>query len=85
MEIQLSERAIATIQERIIAGINKSPDEVIDAAMSILAEQDEEEKAKLAYLRRAVQEGLESGECTPWDPAEVKRVAMEMVARGELD
>ncbi|NGZ26289.1 MAG: hypothetical protein G8345_05320 [Magnetococcales bacterium] len=70
MEIQLSERASATVQARIASGINQSAEEVVAEAIEMLVRQDEE--IELAWLRRAINEGL-ADEGEPWSLEDAKK------------
>ena len=54
------------VQSRISAGRYKNASEVIRAGLRLL----EEEESKMVALRQAIQEGIESGIATDFDPAQ---------------
>jgi len=82
MRIQLSEDREQFVRSLMQDGRFSSEDEVIDAALQLLQEQDEQ--AKLADLRREIAIGIEQadrGELAPFDPhATLERIRSRTAA-----
>ncbi|MBF0163325.1 MAG: type II toxin-antitoxin system ParD family antitoxin [Magnetococcales bacterium] len=70
MTITLSDHTAALIRAQL-PHFGGSEQEVVDAAMTLLARHQEADD-KLAWLRQAIAEGL-TQEARPWDPDELKR------------
>jgi len=69
MTIHLSERREQFIRDLVQSGRYASEDEVIDEALQLLEERDEE--ARLVELRREIAIGIDQadrGELAPFDP-----------------
>ncbi len=69
MTIQLPEHREQFIRDMVQSGRYASEDEVLDKALQLLEESDEQ--AKLAELRQAIAIGIEQadrGELAPFDP-----------------
>lgn len=64
--IDLPEHQSAFVQGQIAEGHYASASEVVQAALRLLEEQE----AKLASLRQALDEGEQSGPARPFDPDE---------------
>jgi antitoxin ParD1/3/4 len=61
--VVLNDRAERFVAEQVSSGRFASASDVVDAALKLM----EEREAKLAVLRAAIQEGLDSGEAIPLD------------------
>lgn len=59
------------IQQKVSSGFYASTSEVIRAGLRLLKEKDSVEEVKLEILKNEIQKGLDSGEPTPLDMAEV--------------
>ena len=85
MTIQLSGERAELVRSFLQDGRFGSEDEVIDAALRLLQERDEQ--ARLDDLRREIAVGMEQadrGELTPFDPlATLKRVRSRDVTTSE--
>lgn len=66
MSIQIEEDFGAFIDEKVSEGRFGSRDEVVEAGLRLLREQDEE----LEAIRQALIEGEESGEAVDFDPVD---------------
>ncbi len=82
MSIQLSGDREQIVRSFILDGRFSSEDEVIDEALRLLQEQDE--RAKLAELRREITIGIDQadrGELAPFDPhATLERIRSRQAA-----
>lgn len=61
--VLLDDRAEKFVEEQVSSGRFASASDVVRAALELMEERD----AKLAILRDAIQEGLDSGEAKPLD------------------
>jgi antitoxin ParD1/3/4 len=61
--VRLDDRTEKFVEEQISSGRFASASDVVRAALELM----EEHEAKLAVLRDAIQEGLDSGEAKPLD------------------
>ena len=73
MNINLTPKLEDMIRQKVTSGLYNSASEVIREALRLMEEQDQIRAMKLEQLRRDIQEGLDSGEATPWDFEEFKR------------
>lgn len=67
MNVELTEAQQNYIQKQLDAGTYADANDVLIDALNLKIEQDAEEQAKIEALEAAITEGLESGECEPWD------------------
>jgi antitoxin ParD1/3/4 len=82
MSIQLSPQVEALIWEQVDSGRYATAEEVIEAAVRLLDQRDQQ----LQQLRAKIQIGLNSGEGIEWTPElmeQLSREADEMYRRGE--
>jgi len=73
MNVNLTPQLEALIKEKVASGLYNSASEVVRDALRLMEEQDQLRAIKLERLRKDIQEGIESGESTPWDVEEFKR------------
>jgi len=73
MNVTLTPALAEMVQEKLASGRYTSVSEVIREALLVLDARDHLHEAKLDQLRRDIQDGLDSGPATPWDPEEAKR------------
>jgi len=59
------------IQQKVSTGFYASTSEVIRAGLRLLKEQDTYQETKLEILKKEIQKGLESGEASPLNMADV--------------
>ena len=81
MEINLPPEAAAIINRKIEAGLYSSPTEVIVQALELLDGRSDSDEAKLAKLRQAIQEGLDSGPPVPGEEVFARLRAKSAEAR----
>ncbi len=55
------------LQQKVATGHYTTVSEVVREALRLLMAQDEAREARRAWLRQAIQEGLDSGETEPWE------------------
>jgi antitoxin ParD1/3/4 len=84
LNVSLTPHLEAFIHQTVRSGRYQSASEMVRTALRLLEEREQERLAKLEWLRREIQKGLDSGPATPmtqedWD--ELKRRARE---RGNL-
>ena len=77
MNVSLTPHLEKMIREKIASGSYNSASEVVREALRLLEQEDQLRAIKLQTLRRDIQDGLDSGPSTVFDPQEVKRAARE--------
>ena len=73
MNVNLTPQLEELVRQKVASGLYTSASEVVREALRLMEEQDRVRAIKLEQLKRDIQEGLNSGEPTPWDPEEIKR------------
>jgi antitoxin ParD1/3/4 len=73
MNVNLSPQLEDMVRQKVASGLYTSASEVLREALRLMEAQDQLRAAKLQQLRNDIQEGLNSGPATPWDPEEIKR------------
>jgi antitoxin ParD1/3/4 len=75
LHVSLTPHLEAFVHQTISSGRYQSADDVVRAALSLLEERESENErqAKLEWLRREIQKGLDSGPATPLDMEELLR------------
>lgn len=73
MNVNLSPQLEEMVRRKVASGLYTSASEVVREALRMMEAQDQQRAAKLEQLRQDIREGLDSGEPTPWDTAEIKR------------
>ena len=71
----LGVRYEALVRELVNSGRYASASEVMRDGLRLIEEREQLRRTKLAALREAIREGLESGEPEPFDLAELKAEA----------
>jgi antitoxin ParD1/3/4 len=74
MNISLTPHLEEMIRAKIASGSYNSASEVVREALRLLEEEDKLRSLKLRKLREDINEGLESGPSTAFDPEEIKRL-----------
>lgn len=75
MNINLTPQLEEMVRRKVTSGLYTSASEVVREALRLMDEKDRLQSAKLAQLREDIREGLNSGEATAWDAADVKQQA----------
>jgi antitoxin ParD1/3/4 len=73
MNINLTPQLEEMVRRKVESGLYTSASEVVREALRLMEEKDQLRTTRLEQLRKDIQEGLNSGAATPWDPAEAKR------------
>src|SRR5690348_15677066 len=71
MNVNLTPHLEEWIQRKIESGGYNNASEVVREALRLMEERDQEREAKLAWLRQAIQEGVDSGPSEPLEDIEV--------------
>ena len=86
MNVSLTSHLEEFVRERVDSGRYSSSSEVVREGLRLLEQRDIEQQARLAELRRAIQEGLDSGLAGPLDfdaiKAEGRRILSQRSGRG---
>ena len=78
MHVSLTPQLEEFVKRKVESGLYHSSSEVIREALRLLEERDRFQEMKLDTLRKEIQAGLESGESTPLDMAEIKAEARKL-------
>ncbi len=73
MNVNLTPQLESMIKQKVATGLYNSASEVVREALRLMEQQDHMRAIKLEQLRQDIQEGMSSGEATPWDTEEIKR------------
>ena len=73
MNINLSPQLEELVRNKVAYGFYTSASEVVREALRLMDAQDRIRETKLIQLRQDIQEGLDSGAATAWNPDEVKQ------------
>lgn len=72
MNVNLSPQLEAMVKAKVASGRYTSASEVVREALRLMEHQDQLRDLKLQELRRAIQDGLDSGEPVSWNPEAIK-------------
>lgn len=76
MNVSLTPQFEEIVRSKVSSGLYNNPGEVVEEALRLLEERDRVREKKLADLRKAIQEGIDSGPPEPWEGMEeIKRQA----------
>lgn len=75
MNVNLTPKLEEFVHKKVSSGSYNNASEVVREALRLLEERDQEREAKLAWLRQAIQEGIDSGPSRPLDMEAIKRQA----------
>jgi antitoxin ParD1/3/4 len=77
MNISLTPHLESMIRQKIASGSYNSASEVVREALRLLEQEDQVRALKLHKLKLDIQEGLESGPSTSFDPKQIKRAVRQ--------
>jgi len=80
MDISLTEELADFIKAKVSGGRYSSSSEVVREALRLMEKIERQDAEKLAYLRKAWQEGIDSGDAGEVDFAALKREARQLRA-----
>jgi antitoxin ParD1/3/4 len=70
LNINLTPQLEKMVRRKVASGSYNSASEVVREALRLMEEQDDLRRIKLQRLRQDIEDGLNSGPSTPWDPEE---------------
>jgi antitoxin ParD1/3/4 len=73
LNISLTPQLEAMVRQKVSGGLYNSASEVVREALRLMETQDRLQAIKLEQLRQDIQEGINSGEPTPWSAEEIKQ------------
>jgi len=73
MNVNLSPQLEAMVKAKVATGLYTSASEVVREALRLMMQQDRLRSLQLQQMPFDVQEGLSSGEPTPWNPDEINQ------------
>ena len=80
MNVNLTPQLEAMVKQKVAAGLYGSASEVVREALRLMGEQDRMRAEKTEWLRRAIQEGIDSGPGKPWCAEDTKREGRKRLA-----
>lgn len=80
MNVNLSPQLEAMVKAKVASGLYTSASEVVREALRLMEQQDQLRAVKLEALRADIQDGLASGETTPWRADEIKQAGRKRKA-----
>lgn len=75
MNISLTPQLEGLIKQKVASGLYTSASEVVREALRLLDEYEDTRARRFSALRKSIQEGIESGEISPFDMQEIKAKA----------
>lgn len=73
MNVNLTPQLESLVKRKVASGLYNSASEVVREALRLMEQQDRMRSIKIEQLRQDIQEGMSSGDATPWDAEEIKR------------
>jgi antitoxin ParD1/3/4 len=73
LNVNLTPQLEEMVRQKVSGGLYNSASEVVREALRLMEAQDRMRNIKLEQLRQDIQEGLDSGDPTPWDAEEIKQ------------
>lgn len=77
MNISLTPHLESMVREKVNSGLYNSASEVVREALRLMERQDQLSATRLERLRQDIRTGMESGSASPFDLAELKRMARQ--------
>jgi antitoxin ParD1/3/4 len=84
MNVNLSPQLEAMVKAKVASGRYTSASEVVREALRLMEHQDQLRDLQLQELRRAIQDGLDSGEPVAWNPEAIKAAGSQHL-RAQVD
>ena len=84
MNVNLSPQLEAMVKAKVASGRYTSASEVVREALRLMEHQDQLRDLQLQELRRAIQEGLDSGDPVAWNPEATKAAGRQRL-REQVD
>jgi antitoxin ParD1/3/4 len=73
INVSLTPQLEEMVRQKVSGGLYNSVSEVVREALRLMDAQDRLQAVKLEQLRQDIQNGLESGDPTPWNAEETKQ------------
>jgi antitoxin ParD1/3/4 len=73
INVSLTPQLEEMVRQKVAGGLYNSVSEVVREALRLMDAQDRLQAVKLEQLRQDIQNGLESGDPTPWNAEEIGR------------
>jgi antitoxin ParD1/3/4 len=80
ISVSLSKELLEFVESKVTSGEYASSSDVVSTALQLLETQDRADSLDLDYLRKAWEEGIESGDYQPLDLDEIKREGRALLA-----
>jgi antitoxin ParD1/3/4 len=84
MNVNLSPQLEAMVKAKVASGRYTSASEVVREALRLMEHQDQLRDLQLQELRRAILDGLDSGEPVAWNPEAIKATGSQRL-RAQVD
>ena len=81
LNVNLTPELEALVRDKVASGRYSSASEVVRDALRLMEARDHESEARLKWLRREIQAGIDSGDAGVLDMADIKRKGRERLAR----
>jgi antitoxin ParD1/3/4 len=82
INVSLTPQLEEMVRQKVAGGLYTSASEVVREALRLMEAQDRLQAVKLEQLRQDIQDGIESGEPTPWNAEEIKQAGRQRRAAG---
>ena len=77
INVSLTPQLEEMVRQKVSGGLYNSVSEVVREALRLMEAQDRLQAVKLEQLRQDIQNGLESGDPTPWNVEEIKQAGRQ--------
>ena len=77
MNVSLTPELEAFITQQLSSGLYNSASEVVRQALRLLVDAEQQKQVKLIALRKAISDGVDSGDATTWDVSAFLQEARE--------
>ena len=80
MNVNLTPQLEEMVRQKVASGLYGTASEVVRDALRLMEKEDQLRAAKLAQLRKDVQDGIDSGPATDLDFVDIKRRGRQRLA-----
>ncbi|WP_310488916.1 type II toxin-antitoxin system ParD family antitoxin [Chamaesiphon sp. VAR_69_metabat_338] len=77
INVSLTPQLEEMMRQKVAGGLYNSVSEVVREALRLMDAQDRLQAVKLEQLRQEIQNGIDSGEPTPWNAEEIKQAGRQ--------
>ena len=85
INVSLTPQLEEMVRQKVSGGLYNSVSEVVREALRLMDAQDRLQAVKLEQLRQDIQNGIESGNPTPWNAEEIKQTGRQRRAPRSSD